>query len=587
MKKKTILLPLIALLGLASCSYVAPYEVATIVFTNDIHSHIDNKKDDNIALRLSKVGAYVDALKAKGKNTLLVDAGDSIQGSVYGTLDNGESIIELMNKAGYDLSIPGNHDFDYKVDTFLNLTKKANFDFISCNFVSLPNKEKLLAPTKIFQLGNKKIGFVGISTPETLTTSTPTFFQDGNGNWIYDFLGSEDPKYLYEATQQAVDSIKNEVDWVIALGHLGVESLAEKNGISSINVIKNTTGIDAFIDAHSHTLVEGKEINNKDNKPIRLYQTGSYLDRFGELRLYSDHTISLSLRTTYVDAQIDTANLENNLISQVEQAMGKQIAINDNKFYVNNPDKPKQRLIRAREMNSGDLVSDSYYWYLNEYKGLECDAIIQNGGGIRTELEVGNVTLKNLKNILPFNNVVCLIEATGQDIKDALEMGVTIVDKWDDNWDCPAENGGFLHVGGLTYTVDCSIPSKVVTNEKGMFVKVDGEYRTKDIKIYNKKTNSFDDLDLTKTYRLGGINYILRNSGNGLSMFADNKLIVDYLETDFQVFASYIANFAKVDQYPHISTTNSPLAKYTNYKIDYANPYGAKRINIINLPKSN
>jgi len=584
--KHILLLTILPLFSVFSCgpSEKPITEQLSLVFTNDIHSYIGNTKDDNLALRLSQIGAYVQDIKGQGKNALLVDAGDSVQGTVYGAVDQGASVIEMMNQTGYDLSIPGNHDFDYTVPTFLENVKKANFDYISCNFVSLPSKELLFSPTKIYEFKEIKIGFVGVSTPETITASTPTYFQDENGNWIYDFLGTENPSLLYSSTQQAVDSIRDKVDYVVALGHLGIEQVSKDNGISSVNVINNTNGIDIFIDGHSHTLVEGEKIQNKDGKDVTLVQTGSNLQKFGVVTFYSNNTYSLKMEEGYEKNLTSIASLENKLITKIDSLMGDQIAVNDTKFYTHNPDKPSQRIIRARETNEGNLVADSFYWYLNEYKGLECDCIIQNAGGIRAEIEEGAITYKTLNTVLPFNNVTCLIEATGQEIKDALEMGVTVVDKWDETWDCPAENGGFLHVAGMKYQVDCSIPSKVVTDDKGMFVKVDGEYRTKDIKIYNKKTQSYDELDLTKTYRLGGINYILRNSGSGLSMFSDNKLVVDYLESDFQVFVHYITSFTVEGKYPLINTVNSPLTKYTNYQLDYDNPYGAGRINILNLP---
>jgi len=586
MKKNLALLLLcsINLFIVSSCTQSSSTEEVTIVFTNDIHSCIGNTTEDGIGLRLSKVGAYVDDLKSQKKNVLLVDAGDSVQGNVYGGYDSGNSVIDIMNKTGYDLSVPGNHDFDYSVPKFMENVKNSSFTYLSCNFVSLKTKEKMLPATKIYEFNKFKIGFVGISTPETLTTSTPTYFQDDKGNWIYDFIGSTDYKLLYSATQEAVDSIKDKVDFVVAIGHLGVEPMTVEHHIGSTSVINNTNGIDLFIDGHSHTLVNDK-VKNKDNKEITLVQTGSYLKNFGVATILSDKSCNVKMESDYSKAKSTAQQAENTLIEKVNTLMGQKIANNESKFYVTNSEKPSQRLVRAREVNAGDLVADSFYWYLNEYKHLDCDMVLQNGGGVRAELEAGPITYGNLKNVEPFNNSACLIEATGQQIKDAIEMGVTCLEKWDTQWDCPAENGGFMQVAGLKYSVDCSKPSKVVVDDKGMFVKVDGDYRTTDIKVYNRTTHVYDDIVLTKTYRLGGTSYILRNSGNGLNMFKDDKTVVDFLDTDFQVFISYILSFTESEGLPLVKTSNSPLSKYTNYQINYEKPTGSERINILNLPK--
>ena len=574
------------ILPLASCgnSPEKPREDITIIYTNDIHGYIDNAtKDDSGAtkdgLRFSKVAGYVDALKKQGKNVLLVDDGDQVQGSIYGAMDKGEQMISIMNEAGYDLATPGNHDFDFEMKGFNGFVERANFPYISCNFQSILENKLVLEPYKIFDIGGAKVGFIGISTPETITASTPSYFQNDKGEFIYTFLGQDDPKKLYASVQNTIDSIKDKVDYVVALGHLGVGMDAEKKGISSLKVIANTSGLSAFIDGHSHTMVEQRMVKTKDQKECLLTQTGSYLEAFGEMTISKKGTFSSKLIKDCDAVDETVKEKERALISRIQEAMGETVATVDHKLYTNNPDKPAQRLIRARETNLADLCSDCMYWYLNDQKELECDIALINGGGIRAEMEAGEVTYLNVESVHPFGNQICLIKTKGINIKNAIEMGVNVIGEWDKDWDCPAENGGFLHVAGMKYEIDASIPSSVKTDDNGMFLSVDGPYRVKNLKIYDKATQSYVDFDEEKEYFVGGINYLLKNSGNGLSMFLDSENVLDYIGADYVVLAEYMKAF----QNGRVNNANAPIKARQNYLYDYENPMGSGRITFLNL----
>ncbi len=562
----------------------------TILYTNDIHGYIANtvKDSDNNeipALRIDNISGYKKKLLNENKNVLLVDAGDEVQGSVYGAIDKGTEMIKIMNKAGYDLAVPGNHDFDFGMEGFNRFVEEASFPYISCNFKSLETNKNILDSYKIFEFGGKKIGFVGASTPETITTSTPTFFKNQNGEFIYTFDGMNNKNDLYNSIQDAVDEIRNDVDYLIVIGHLGVGYDQENAGIRSIDVINNTTGIDAFIDGHSHTTVEMEIVKTKDNKNCVLTQTGCYLKAFGEMSINENGEITTKLVEQVDDKDNDVTILEDSLITSVNNELKKKIATLEKPLYISNPNNRSQRIIRARETNLGDFVSDSVYWYLNEYKELNCDISITNGGGIRTDIDSGDVTYLDAKNVEPFGNQVCLIKTKGINIKNALEMGVTVLENWDDEDKRPAENGGFIHVAGLKYDVDCSIPSSVKTDENKMFVSVDGNYRVKNIMVYNKQTNTYEALDDNKDYTVGGINYNLKNNGNGLTMFNNSETVVDYIEEDYMVLANFMASFKSGNE-SIINNVNSPLKKYNNYLMDYENPSGSGRINILNLPNN-
>lgn len=564
-------------------------EEVTIVYTNDVHSYIDNvvkDSDGNVTgdgLRFSKIAAMVSDMREEGRNVLLVDAGDEIQGDIYGAMDEGQTIIKIMEATGYQVATFGNHEFDYGSTAFLKMAETSAYPYISCNFHSTDGSDTIFSKSKIFDIGGRKIAFVGISTPETITSSTPTYFQNEKGEFIYTIDGIKDPKDLYKSVQAAIDEVKNEADFVIALGHVGV-GLDEKNmGISSEDIINNVSGLDAFIDGHSHTTMEGEMIKDKSGKDVILTQTGSYLNAVGVMRISSEGELSTELVKDYDREDETVSKLENDWIQDIENQMSEKIGVLDTMLYTQNPDDENQRLIRARELNLGDFVADSIYWFLGDMLELDCDIVLHNGGGLRTFIEAGDVTYMSAKKVSPFGNMVCIISATGQQIVDALEMGANVIGEWDEEKNGPAENGGFLQVAGLSYAIDASIPSSVETDENGLFVAVNGDYRVKDVKVYNRDSGQYDPIDLNKEYQLGGINYILRNDGNGLCMFAGDKLTVDYVGQDYVILAEYIKNFTKDGDYPRINTKNSPLSDYKGYLIDYENPFGAGRIDIRNV----
>ncbi len=556
-----------------------------IVYTNDIHSYIYNategeNDEKKPGLRMSNVAAMVGDMKAEGKNVLLVDAGDELQGDVYGAFDEGRSVIELMNACGYDLATPGNHDFDYGMNSFFNRIDEANYPYISCNFHALIRDEDPLNASQIFTIGGKKVAFVGITTPETITSSTPTYFQNEKGEYIYTIDGVDDATDMYTSVQNAIDSVKDEADYIIAIGHVGVGIDEKRNGISSYDVIANVEGLDAFIDGHSHSVVEKELIKDKSGEDVLLTQTGSYLSNIGLLEIDGD-TITSSLIDSYDNVDDTAASLEDEIHNSVIARMGEKVAELSTTMYINNPDDSSKRLIRSQEMNSGDIIADSVYWYFNDIVDIDCDITIVNGGGIRAQLDSGDITYMNIKTVEPFGNMVCMIKATGQQIIDALEMGSTVIGEWDEEWDAPAENGGFLHVAGMQYTIDATIPSSVKTKGDGMFEAVDGPYRVRDVKVYNKESQKYEDIDPDQTYSVGGINYLLRNNGNGLGMFSNDEMVVDFIGQDYCVLAMYFEAFEKVGDYPVVATENSPLYNISGYQIDYENPFGANRISII------
>ena len=545
----------------------------TILYTNDVHTYIDNKSPKPT---YAAIAALKKSIEDTGRDVLLVDAGDHIQGTAYGSMDDGATIIELMNEAGYDLATPGNHEFDYGMARAKAVIQEADFPYVSCNWVDLRTGFNVLPSVKFFFVGGRKIAFVGVTTPETFTKSTPAYFMnDAQTKYIYDILGGEDGQKLYDAVQKAIDKAEFwGADTIIGLGHLGVDP--SSSPWTSEEVIAHTHGFTAFIDGHSHTVMANKQVTDASGKAVTLTQTGSYFKNIGKMTVGADGTITTELINTYEGLDAAVAATASNWISAVDDMLGEEIAVGDTKFYINDPATGKRR-IRSGETNLGDFVADGIYTYFNEIEELHCDIAIMNGGGIRTDVEAGPWSFKTCKTVSPFGNVACLMSVTGQQIQDALEFGARFAGAEG------KENGGFLQVAGARYTIHTGTPNTVQTNDKNVWTGSAATPRVSNVEIYDKTTGTYQPLDPNATYALAGMNYTLRNLGDGFAMFDGATLIKDYVSEDYLVMSSYAAMFGGVDAngLPHLASANSPLADYPGYLINYEDPYGAGRIQMI------
>ena len=553
--------------------FLGDKSAVTILYTNDVHTYIDKKSPELTYAGIAALKqSYVDA----GQNVLLVDAGDHIQGTAYGSMDDGETIIKLMSEAGYDLATPGNHEFDYGMARAKAAMKEAAFPYVSCNWVDLRTGLKVLPSIKIFTIGGARIAFVGVTTPETFTKSTPAYFMNASQTkYIYDILGGDDGQKLYKAVQKAIDKAKLlGATYIIALGHLGVDPSSAP--WTSEEVIAHTTGFDAFIDGHSHTVMENKQVTDASGKAVTLTQTGSYFKNVGKMTIGADGSITTELLPSYDGADAAVAAATSEWVSAVDDMLGEEIAVGDSKFYITDPATGKRR-IRSGETNLGDFVADGIYAYFNEIEDLHCDIAIMNGGGIRTNVDAGPWSFKTCKSVSPFGNVACLMSVTGQQILDALEFGARFAGAEG------KENGGFLQVAGAKYEIHAMVPNTVQTDDKNVWVGSATTPRVSNVEIYDKTTGTYKPLDPNATYALAGMNYTLRNLGDGFAMFDGAELIKDYVSEDYLVMSSYAAMFGGVDAngLPHLSSANSPLADYPGYLLNYEDPYGAGRIQMI------
>ena len=535
----------------------------TVLYTNDIHTYIT--KD----LTYSKVAAYKDSLE----NVLLVDAGDHIQGTAYGSMDKGATIAQLMNAAGYDLATLGNHEFDYGMDGCMAAIEAADFPYVSCNFYHEANGvagENVLDSYKVFEMGGVKIAFIGITTPESFTKSTPSYFQDENGNYIYGIAGGTDGEALYTAVQNAIDAASAEADYVIALGHLGVDESSQP--WTSREVIANTTGLDAFIDGHSHTTIPMEEVTDEGGNTVILTQTGSYLDAVGQMTIAADGTITTQLLTAENLAEVtpdaEVKAIEDAWVAELDEQLGQVIGYSQ--VTLDNYDAEGNRLVRKQETNTGDFAADALY-YLFDEMDLDVDVAVMNGGGVRNEAVTGEISYQTCKAIHTFGNVACLQTVTGQQLLDALEWGAKDVTA-----DGSVENGGFLHVSGLRYTINTAIPSTVQQDDKGVWTGgPTGAYRVTNVEVLNNETGAYEPLDLTAQYNLAGYNYTLRDLGDGFAMFDGAVNVLDYVSEDYMVLANYVESF------PVDEATGLPTIPADS---QYAEVTGNGRITIVNEP---
>ena len=627
-----MLLALVMVLGLAACGNTQPKETTptgttaapetqapetqapetqaaepqgdiAILYTNDVHTYIDD------VLSYDVIAAVKAELANQYEYVLLVDAGDAIQGTAYGSMDKGETIVKLMNAAGYDVATLGNHEFDYGMEGRINVTDNwAEFPYVSCNFYHEENGvkgEAVLAPYVIFELGNEKVAIIGITTPESFTKSTPAYFQDENGNYIYGISGGEDGAALYADVQAAIEAAKNEgATKIIALGHLGDDPASQP--WTSAETIANTTGLNAFIDGHSHSTVKGEQVADKAGNNVLLTQTGEYFNRIG-LMVISGETGEISTDfIEYTDILENVVDENGQPVldedgEQVTEVVGHEFVselyagtewVSDSEVKamvdawiaeidtqlgtvfgasnvaLGNYGAEGNRLVRSQETVTGDFCADALY-FLFDNMGLDVDVAIMNGGGIRNKTDIsGEFSYKTAKEIHTFGNVACLQTITGQQLLDALEWGARDAGN--------AECGGFLQVAGITYKIDTEWPNSVQADEKGVWIgSPTGGYRVHDVMVYNKETNEYEPLDLEAKYNLAGYNYTLRDLGDGFNMFSGAVNVLDYVMEDYMVLANYVQAFENAT----VEAANSPLlAKYAGMKLDYSTLAGSGRI---------
>ena len=500
---------------------------AVVLFTNDIHCTSDE------GMTYAAIAGYKAEMEAVygADNVILADDGDAIQGGLLGAMSDGSWIAAIMNEVGYDFAVPGNHEFDFGMDNFLDIAwNQAEYTYLSCNFLD-DDGEQVLEPYQIVTMDGKEVAFIGISTPETLTKAAPAYFQDASGNYIYGFCQGADGQALYDQVQDTVDAARADgAEYVIALAHLGVDPSSVP--YTSTEVIANTTGIDAMLDGHSHTVIPSQTVENADGEAVLLAQTGTKGESIGKLTLSADGSISAELVAV---SSVDTGSAAyaaarsyiEGIQAQYQELVNEVVASSEVGLTVNDPD-TGLRAVRSAETNLGDLCADAYRTLLGADIGWV------NGGGVRADIDAGEITYGEIVEVHPFGNLICLVEVTGQQILDALELGVRMVGT--------GESGGFPQVSGLTFTVDPSIPSPVQLDTEDNFAGISGERRVSDVQVLNSETGKYEALDPDASYTLASTNYMLKSGGDGFTMFGEKNINIlqDEVMVDSEVLILYM-----------------------------------------------
>ena len=505
-----------------------------ILHTNDVHCGVQD------IIGYDGLMLYKKQLQKKYNNVILVDAGDHIQGGTIGQITNGEAIINIMNKLEYEVATIGDHEFHYGIEQLEKIEKLLDCGYISSNYCFKKNKTSIYPPTKIIEKGGKKIGFIGVATPQTLSKTFLISILDENGENVYDFLTDNHSQELYDRIQQHIDELKKQnCDFIIILGHLGMYGDAlEEN--TSAGLLKNLKGINSLVDGHSHK-VYSMTSPDEDGKKVVLVQTGTKLANIGVLTIHENGTLShFNLDTVPYDPELanETLNVtRSKVVRYVDKEMNGFIndifdsfsdllneVIGKSDFLLNvfknasESTESHTQLSRSNENALCNLVTDS----MREIG--EADVSIMNAGTVRTDINQGNITYQDIINTMPFSNDILVKEVTGQAILEALEFGVRTL---------PGITSRFPQVSGITFKVDTSINSTVVVDDNEVFEKLGNQNRVYDIKVNGK------ELDLNKKYTLSSHSFIL-GGGDGYSMFSNCEIVKTAVGVDNEALLRYI-----------------------------------------------
>jgi len=523
----SLLIPLSLLCG---CQKQPAGDDIVILYTNDVHCAVDAD------IGYAGLAAYKKAVEGKTPYVTLVDCGDALQGDTIGTISQGEYLVDIMNQVGYDFAVLGNHEFDYGMERLTELLEMADAQYLGCNIRYTGDEENSLAavvpPYELTAYGSTTVAFLGVSTPESIVKSTPAYFMDDSGEFVYDFYGSSGEE-LCAQVQSSVDQCRSAgADYVIALTHLGTDESSAP--FRSTDLIAGTTGIDVVLDGHSHSVIPCDMVKNRVGEDVLLSSTGTGLNNIGQLMITADGNLTVGLIGAYPDINTDTDAYIKEIQNQYETDLNRVVAHAE--VALTASDGSGKRLIRNRETNLGDFCADAY----RAVSGA--DIAFVNGGGIRADLSAGDITYGDIISVHPYGNTLCVVQATGQEILDVLELGSRSTAAEADNGEnAVGESGGFLQVSGLRYTIDTGVESTVELDEAGMFVSCGENRRVKDVEVL-QKDGSYAPIAPGEIYTLASHNYLIKQGGDGFTMFTDNPLETDEGMLDYQILITYLTD---------------------------------------------
>lgn len=403
-----------------------------ILHTNDMHGYM---QASDTCLGIGAVAQLKKDYQQQGYDVLLMDAGDYLQGSSFANFTQGESVVEVMNAAGYDVAALGNHEFDYGSDVLEKRISEMNFPAVAANITVDATGEPFIQQNAVFTLSDgTKVGVFGLDTPSTATTSAPK-----NTAGLTFAQGEE----LYAAAQAQIDELKGQdCSIIVCVGHLGEE--ASNEGNNAANVVANTSGLTVMIDGHDH-LVENQTVKDKEGNDVLIAETGYYLKNIGVLTYENGQfTDSLVEVGTYTGSDPELEKMVAEETAEIEATMQEVVAVTDFELY--GEAAPGNR---TQETTMGDLASDAMYWQVTQAAGSAPDAVVLNGGAIRASIKAGEIKLLDIHNVFPFNNQLCTVEVTGAQLLEALEAATQ---------SSPDPMGAFPQVYGIKYTLDTTVP---------------------------------------------------------------------------------------------------------------------------------
>ncbi len=490
-----------------------------ILFDNDVHCSVDG---------YAVMADYKDSLLRAGKEVVVVSCGDFVSGSSLGSYSRGEYPVRLLNAVGYDYVALGNHEFDYGMERLCQIDSMINSKVLCCNFRHIAGNKPVFAPWAMhcFSSSDAKVAFVGVATPSTMASSSPSYFkQTVDGDFIYTF--GKDSLFVW--VQQSVDSARaNGANYVVVLSHLGdVDDYP-----TSIDLVSHLHDVDVVLDGHSHSVIHGKKFADIYGDSVLLCSTGSKFQHIGLLSLSSSsHAATSKLLSSDRKIQSGVARVVGDTIETIRQSiyafMQRYIGYSKTTLRCDNDE--GHRLVRMYEMPLGDMCADAFR------QVLKADIGWVNGGGIRSSLKTGELTYGDIYSVFPFNNNAALVEITGQNLIDALEMAYRLA---------PYPFGAFPQVSGLRIVVDTSVVSSVEVSDEGISSLPDSirQRRVCKVEVWDTIENEYRLIDPYATYRLASTTYTLCNSGDGI-VIPYSRLILTTASSDAQILEEYISQY--------------------------------------------
>lgn len=508
--KYSKLLFLLLIVALTGCQRKQPI---VILYENDAHCAVEG---------YARLAGQRDAERQHTPYVAVVSSGDFAQGNTVGSLTKGEAIVRIMNAVGYDYLTIGNHEFDYTVPQMQHLSELLTAKTLCCNFsrYEQDNDDKdddrdnddLYPAYEVKDFGGTKVGFIGVATPSTFRSSTPTYFIDDNGNLLYNFHQTD----TYECVQEAVNDAREEgAEIIIVLSHLGDDpEVAYSRGL-----IAATHGIDVVLDGHAHHVLNERLVNDRGDS-VTLTSTGTKFSYIGRLTIDTDNRVATELLPISDCHRVNQAVQDTVLAIQQELEARVNAPVGTTAFALADRDNQDNRLVRKQETNLGDFMADVARYTTGANIGV-C-----NGGGLRAGLYNETITFGNIVSIWPFNNTMRVVECTGQQLLDAFEVSAA---------NLPRENGDFMHVSGLRYTINPHVPTSVIWDDNRMFNGVGKTRRIAKMEVFMlaggesdklpyEQRGTWQQVNPNAVYTIGGQSYIIACSGAS-GMFAKMRLL--------------------------------------------------------------